>query len=403
MPAGSFRCDVFGPGDPGQSSPGSLEVVYEAFRLTLDDGRAFTLPTGGIKLSRGGFDGLHVIVEGPAETGERFYLSVQGELLLEHLAHLGPAELRLAARDLLKQGNSTRTWGQVSFLVFLGFLAACGLGLWLGFGWLVERAVGLVPPTLETSLGEIVVQSIGSGKKELKQGPAHEAVMKIWKRLQAGIPTGHPYTLKIYVYDDPMVNALAAPGGHVMVFTGLLKELDSAEELAGILAHELQHVLKKHPLKGIMQRAGLAVVLGTIFGDAGALAVVIREYGGKLAELSYSRDQEREADRLAVDLLVKANIDPTRFPEFFRRMHAKSGSVPAALSILATHPGHEERDEALQARFRTLPAARYEPIGVDWPALKTALGAPAAATAGLASPAATVPSAGPKLPAEREP
>ncbi|RCK77990.1 MAG: Zn-dependent protease with chaperone function [Candidatus Ozemobacter sibiricus] len=373
MPAGTFRGDVFGLGDPGQSCPGSLEAAYEEFRLRLDDGRQLVLPTDRIKLSRGGFDGLHIIVEGQAETGENLYISLQDELLLDHLSHLGPAGLRETARQLQQQGRSTRTWATLSLTVFLALLALAGFGLWLGFGWLVERAVGMVPPSVEKSLGQIVVEAVASDKKKLTQGPAFEAAMKIWNRLLPAVPAGHPYTLQLHVIDDPMVNALAAPGGQIILFTGLMKEVASAEELAGILAHELQHVLKKHPLKGIMQKAGLAVVLGTLFGDAGALTVVIREYGGKLAELSYSRDQEREADRLAVELLVRANIDPTRFPEFFRRLQSKGGNLPAALAILSTHPGHEEREQALQAQFRLLPATTYEPIGIDWAGLKAAL------------------------------
>jgi len=374
MRQGRFHCDIFGPWDPGRSSPGSLEIARDAFLIVLEDGRSFSLSTSRAKLSRGGFDNLHILVEGQAESGEALYASIQEESFLDSLAAQGSVDLRLAANDLSRQGSNTQTWIMGAFLVSIAFVVGIAIFVWSCFGYLVNSAVALVPPSLETSLGEIVVSSFTSGNKELKQGPIFDAANKVWGRVLQGVPAAQPYKLHLYVIDGPnTVNAFAAPGGHVIVFTGLMKELESPEELAGIIGHELQHVLMKHPLKSIVRSAGFAIVVSILLGDTSGLAAIIAEYGPELARLSYSREQEREADRGAVDLLVKAKIDPMKFPEFFRRMQAHGEGMPSTLTMISTHPGHEERDANLQKIFSGLKGEKYIPISVDWASVRSAI------------------------------
>ena len=108
-----------------------------------------------------------------------------------------------------------------------------------------------------------------------------------------------------------------------MVTTGLLAKASSADELAGVLGHEVQHVLRRHTTKRILQDVGLWVGLGVVFGDLGTLGGIAATYGKDLVGLAFGRDQELESDRLGMKLAHGAGFDPKGLAAFFRRMEAE--------------------------------------------------------------------------------
>jgi predicted Zn-dependent protease len=157
------------------------------------------------------------------------------------------------------------------------------------------------------------------------------------------------------------VNALATPGGHVYVFEGLIKQADSSEELAGVLAHEIEHVRNRH----IMQ--GLAVNLLTL----GALRIVFPgadPSGARIAHLllrlQFSRRQEAEADEKGLERLRSAQVDASGLEQFFARLQ----QMPSPPPIISNHPPNESR-QALAARFRGY-ATRPVLDPTEWQALK---------------------------------
>ena len=146
---------------------------------------------------------------------------------------------------------------------------------------------------------------------------------------------------------DPAVNAWAAPGGYLAIQSGLIDQARGPEEVAAVLAHEMAHVLERHSLEGIIQRLGLAILLSAVFGDAGGIVV---EAGQALANLSYSRDAEREADRVGIALMHAAGLDATGMAGFFQRLEAAGQDGPPAL--LSTHPAPADRVETARALAR---------------------------------------------------
>ena len=143
---------------------------------------------------------------------------------------------------------------------------------------------------------------------------------------------------------------------------------DNADEVAGVLAHEISHVEKRHRLTAMAQSAGLSATVAILFGDLGRVASA----GADLLSLKFSRDHERDADSTGVGLLVKAGLQPAAMASFFRKMAAQGGSVPAFLS---THPPSEERFAAIEAAVALLPeAARAaKPLPLDYASIKAAL------------------------------
>ena len=371
-----FRGDLFAPEDPARSCVVEVRIGEDALLLSREGGRMERLPLASAGLSRGGFDGLGIIVQGPDGTGRNLYLQVQDEAFLEGLQRLGPASLQPIVRGLVSSGSATRFWGTASFAVFVLLLVGGLLGLYFGSGKLADLAVSRFPVSAEASLGELTARSLTEGKRVLTDGEVSVGVNAVWARVLEGIEKS-PSSFTLYLVDHSTVNALAAPGGHVVVFTGLLANLESGEELAGILAHECAHALRRHSLKRLVKTAGFSVAFSLLFGDLGGLAGIFTEFGKQLALLSYSRDDEREADEDAVKILIRAGIDPTRFPEFFRRMAKEEGTLGKAMAIVSTHPSHQERDARLKALFAAHGTPAVRPIAVDWKKLRNALSATA--------------------------
>lgn len=158
-----------------------------------------------------------------------------------------------------------------------------------------------------------------------------------------------PYQFK--VVNDSTPNAFALPGGFIAITRGLLVNMDNEAQLAAILGHEIGHVAARHAVQGIQRGALLNVALSIltgVTGDAayGPLAQQAGELSAALLDRSYSRDQERESDRLGIDYMVQAAYDPqgaVQVQEFFYRQ-IEGGAKPMWLSgLFRTHPFSKER------------------------------------------------------------
>lgn len=176
-----------------------------------------------------------------------------------------------------------------------------------------------------------------------------------------------PYKFTVAVVNHPSVNALAAPGGYVVVFRGLLEATESPEELAGVLAHEFQHILLRHSTRALLRHASTSLLVAAVTGDiSGAMAFGV-EGARLLGELRYSRQDEEEADREGLRLLVAAAIDPAGMIAFFETLERKHGSASVLPPYLSTHPTPEKRIEKLRSLTPPTPAVTTRLLpGRDW-------------------------------------
>ncbi|MFN4171575.1 MAG: M48 family metallopeptidase [Pseudorhodobacter sp.] len=166
------------------------------------------------------------------------------------------------------------------------------------------------------------------------------ALDKMVARLTAGQELNYP--LNVGVLNHRMVNAFAAPGGHVMLLRGLLDQAASPEEVAAVLAHEIGHVEARDPTRLTLRAAGSAGIVSIVLGDVsgGALVAVAGEY---LLQSSYTREAEAQADRFALRLLNEAGVSSRGMADFFLRIGGKSGGeIPEYLS---SHPASTARAE----------------------------------------------------------
>ena len=171
------------------------------------------------------------------------------------------------------------------------------------------------------------------------------------KRIYPLYPDDDALPITVEVIPGKAVNAFATLGGHIYVFDGLIKQAKSAEELAGVLAHEIEHVRNRHIIQGV------AVNLFTL----GALSVALpgdHQTGSQIAyfllSMRFSRQQEYEADEAGLKRLQTARVDAAGFQQFF----ARAEKMPSPPQIISNHPANAERAE-LAARFHDYPV---EPV-----------------------------------------
>jgi predicted Zn-dependent protease len=182
-------------------------------------------------------------------------------------------------------------------------------------------------------------------------------------RLRLAMPP-QPFPIQVFVVRNPAMNAFAAPGGHLFVFTGMILGVESESELAGVMAHELAHVSQRHIARHIerAQLISIGSMLGLLAGgllgstEAGQAVMFGSLAGGQSAYLKYSREDEREADQVGMNYLVAAGYSPKGMPESFekirRRKWLSGGNIPTYIS---THPDVEERIDYLYQRVARYP------------------------------------------------
>lgn len=214
-----------------------------------------------------------------------------------------------------------------------------------GIPWLAGPITAAIPVSWETQLGQIVQQEFTKDHPSCDDPELTSRVEDIMKRLTAAL-SQTPYTFHVTVVDSPMVNALAAPGGYLIVFRGLLKDTESPEELAGVLAHEIQHVLLRHGMRLIVQHVSMAFIIAALSGDASGMIAYGLQAAQTLQTLSYSREAENQADAEGLGLLQQAHINPNGMMSFFSKLR-KEQPDDSPFRYFSTHPSTEERLQRL--------------------------------------------------------
>lgn len=256
----------------------------------------------------------------------------------------------------------------LSLRVTLPLAAALGavamilsLYLW-GIPILSTWVTAKVPVSWEESLGQSIVETLAPASRRCED-PAQEVFLrKIMETLNAP-RSEHPYKFQVLVVDEPEVNAFAAPGGTIVVFRGLLEKIKTTEELAGVLSHEMQHILHRHSTRMILENVSLRLLLSAVMGDVNSAMNVGKEGVGVLATLNYSRQYEDQADAEGMRLILAAGIDPKGMISFFERIQQeeKSPSIPA---YFLTHPKPESRIRRLEAIAQEASGAPIRPLPV---------------------------------------
>jgi predicted Zn-dependent protease len=235
--------------------------------------------------------------------------------------------------------------------------------LCFGFSLVLAAAVSADGLTLISVADEIKLGR--EAQKEAKAkipevgGAAEAYVAAIGRRLAASARgPKYPYNFSIANYRE--INAFALPGGPVWVHRGAIQAATNESQLAGVVAHEIAHIAERHAADQISKDAianGLLGLFGAVLGNAGGAqtaqtgAAILA--GGYM--MKFSRDDEREADRVGVEIMRRAGWDARGMIEFMQMLRAREGHDPGSVeAFLSTHPSPADRVERLRAQLRSV-------------------------------------------------
>ena len=335
-----------------------VQACFVGNQLQIDGASRFEVAADQIRVDTGGFDHDRLYLGWDTPTGRQSITPVDAAAR-DTLLGTAPAAL---APELQRHMRGNQR-AQTQWRVLGGLAASLALllvSLWWTYGAIVSWAADQVPVDVEAKLGAATLAELQKGGKLIETGPAVDALRTIGDRLTKGSRYQYHWAL----LDETSINAFAAPGGQVVVHRGLIAAAKTPEELAGVLAHEVQHIEQRHTLKSMINGLGVAALATVALGDVSAIAGMLAYQVGTL---SYSRDLEAEADRLGLAALVRAKIRPDGMASFFRTLEKQAPQMPIAL--LSSHPATDARIDAIDAGIATLPKQDYLPLAIDWPAV----------------------------------
>jgi beta-barrel assembly-enhancing protease len=289
------------------------------------------------------------------------------EAILETLVVEDPIFYENCQRIAPEVFSRTTTKNSFNWKIFSTGVLILLLFLYVAFKiiphYFVGQLVDKVPVEWEEKLGDAVLSAF---PVEKNPDPKVMALLTdILRLLKQSKVEETPYNLKIFILPTEQINALALPGGNIIVFEGLLKIADSPEELAGVLAHEAQHIFLKHSTRGIVRNLASGMLLALVLGDANAVMDSAVSIAGQLNTLGFSRKMETEADMKGVELMLDAKINPQGMLSIYNKLLKEdlkleenkksvstSKNVKEIFSYLSTHPSAKNRLEKLEKQIK---------------------------------------------------
>ena len=166
----------------------------------------------------------------------------------------------------------------------------------------------------------------------------------------ADISYREEFAWEVHIIDQDVLNAFVTPGGYIYVYNGLIQYLDRADDLAGVLGHEIAHADQRHSSKQLQREYGISILLNIIIGEeASTLETIVGQIAGTGAVLAFSRGAESEADAYSVEYLAQTKYACNGAASFFQKLidEGAGGGIP---EFLSTHPNPDNRVEDINAK-----------------------------------------------------
>jgi predicted Zn-dependent protease len=239
----------------------------------------------------------------------------------------------------------------------LSFTALIAMGVLAGCASSGPGGVGSVSLDQEWQLGQQMAAQVAQQYRFVNDPAMHSYIQAMGDRIVAQTPlAGRPFEFEII--DDPSVNAFSIPGGHVYINSGLIGQANQADMLAGVMAHEISHVVARHVLKQIEQQNEINTVGSILLGqNPNALTQIVAQIvaGGAMAR--FSRADEKEADDLGLQYMAAAGYNPHGMLDMFQKLLAEENGGNSAVSrFFADHPGTQDRINDISGRIQRMAA-----------------------------------------------
>jgi predicted Zn-dependent protease len=357
---------------------GDLSVSAAGFCFR-NDTQSVTLPLAGARLTLGGASDRIIFIAHPDFPDWSIYTS--DHAILRDPVLVAHPELTAALGAMRRK----RMHNWAVFAAIVAVLIAIPVVLLLNMGWLTSIAARQVPASWEEKLGKAAFGQYQVQADVIQDPRTTKLLADLTGVLTQALPESR-YQFHFYVVRDPALNAFALPGGYVVLNSELLLRAESAEEVLGVLAHEISHVTSQHGTRNLIASAGLYLTVQAALGDASGLLATLAGAAPFLLSQKYSRGFENEADSQGFDLLQHAQIDGRGMVSFFEKVKAEeekmrakareqvgegAGAVLTEIpEFLATHPATDSRIE----RMRDKVAHQHGPfrdLNATFKALKT--------------------------------
>lgn len=320
-------------GRTADRQPVTVSFEPAGLRVTSADGTSALWPVGELRQTQGSFSSGMLRLEYGTDPVQALFVDQPGFAAALRRAFPG------ASPALRGHRQTARLIG-----ISMAILAVAIAVYVVAANPMADALARRTPPGWERALGENVGGRLAPEHRQCTDSVGLAAVRGVLGRLVAAGPAT-PYQFRLVVVRDTTINAFAAPGGFVAVNQGLLQAAKSPEEVAGVLAHEVQHVMHRHSVRSIIREAPIRLVIAFMF-DGGAETMA--NIAGGLSALSYRRSDEAEADRDGMRLMQAASVDDRAMVSFMRTLARENARAPRFVSYLSSHPHTETRVAELE-------------------------------------------------------
>ncbi len=224
-------------------------------------------------------------------------------------------------------------------------IAVCLLGLIvLAYFYVLppiaEKTAALLPESFDNEIGNVFMDAF------LNENDLDETKTKYLEQFAAELNLKNKKPLRFTVVKSKEVNAFALPNGQIVVFSAILKNMETSDELVALLGHEASHINHRHSTKMLCRNLAGYMVVSLLFSDVNGVMAVLADNAQQLHSLSYSRGFEQEADEQGLKILMDNNVNPNGMVKLFVQLEKESKiSIP---KIISSHPFTKERKENMQ-------------------------------------------------------
>jgi predicted Zn-dependent protease len=324
-------------------------ISCDRWRLRFDSEQVtFEMPVVQLEIEREGNNG-RIFFSHPTLPNWSLYTFDERILRLNALLQL--TDTRRQIEEIQSRGELKRRL--IITGTCIGVVVAITIVISMLTAVMVRSLVARIPPEFEQEVGNEAIAELKQNETFLEDPVMKAQFDRTMAPLLSVVPS-KGIEFKSYIIEDPVPNAFALPGGHLLVTTGLLKLAGRPEEVAAAMAHELAHVTQKHSFRQVISSAGPFLIFRLFLGGRG-LSGLIGRGSELLVSQSFSQDYELEADAVGWDYLVAAHIDPRGLPDILIKLQTtETKAQQSQIHAFSSHPTTEKRVKRLQAKWARL-------------------------------------------------
>lgn len=343
-----FAAELFHPGLGNEVVLGKIYLEANTLSFRSDD-TAFDIPVEQLLVELVEEDG-RIYFRDRADAELRIFTEDEAILDVPGFGQHG------TLRNYLVRTGSRRE--VVRRLRVIGYVvAACVLLGWLATlatHFMVRSLVAKVPPEWEQKIGDAQIVELQTEGVLLDDSNRVAKLNVLLAPLLQVVPKGNQF--KFHIMDSELPNAMALPGGHIIVTSGLLETANN-NELLGVIAHESAHITQNHHAREIIAKAGPIIIFRTFFHSRSGLGNLVGRGSELMLTQGFSQEFETEADELGWGYLVQANLDPRGMIGMFQKFKTEEAKAKSGLKLpqaFQSHPALDKRIARLEAKWKKL-------------------------------------------------